>query len=491
MGRKAGRPIPIDVKGGRSSRYVAGETTHTGRARSKPRCPDFVGAAITKAIKSHAGATGQSNWGKTFLQACSCESAFAAIAKRLDALLTCYYRPLGRELLSAHRETIVAAGPEGQLKALSSSVRVFSRKAAAAGSLPTLGIPPADVLSPPTFWAWIEDEQPSHCRQTPLPSSGEGPLEKARAWGLSRTSCQGVIVFSRARDTVASWQKRSPGNAALLPPVPIIDSIVHQSSLPAAIGSKGDHYFLWTNSQQRYLSVKEVARSLGVRDGSPLLCALCQIDEIVPASAVECCGNAIHSGVARLILRRLWEEGTLNPSAGQPIRYASGCSSIDFFAEAVTDMWPGAWHYCHASESKRLRRLVLEHAWMPDEIFADATDPDGRIAAQSEVDLYVLSPNCQPFSKRNKKRNDGGALDVFAGGATDVAAVVAPVVGNYRARVVVVENVATPEAIDIVGSVLRRYDRYVWREQTIDAKIHAGYPVARERHFWVGVLSTA
>ena len=184
----------------------------------------------------------------------------------------------------------------------------------------------------------------------------------------------------------------------------------------------------------------------------------------------------------------LWDEGTLSPSPDHPIEYASGCSSVDFFAEAVTDLWPGAWRYRHASESKRLRRLVLEHAWMPDEIFADATDPDGRIAAQPPVDLYVLSPNCQPFSKRNKNRNNGGALDLFASGAADVAAVIDPIIGNHRARVVIVENVATPEAIDIVGAALRRVGGYAWREQTLDAAVHAGYPAARERHFWVGVL---
>ena len=489
--RKPGRPIPIDTKGGRGARYVPGGRTTSGRPRSSPRCPDFVGAAIMKAARAHACAMGQPKcWGKTFLQACASETEFAKLRKAVDSSLTCHYRPIAREVLDFHRHSLVTAEPVAQGKVLASFVRVMTRKETAAGALPSIGIPEARALDPPSFMDWIEPQHPNHCRATPLASSGEGPLAKAAKWGLERSQKEGVIVCSRARDTIATWAKKPEAAGVALPPLEVAEKVIHQGSLPAAIGSKGDHYFLWTADQKRYLGITEVLKSLGVRDGSPLQAAFCQVPGLVPATAVECCGNAIHAGVARLLLWKLWEEGSLLPSAEAPVSYASGCSSVDFFAEAVSDMWPGAWRYRHASESMRMRRKVLEHAWAPDEVFADASDPDGRIAQQQVVDLYVLSPNCQKFSKRNKQRNEGGALEVFTRGAAEVADVVAPVIGNYRARVVIVENVATPEAIDIVGAALRKYDKYRWREQTIDAKTHAGYPAARERHFWIGKCDT-
>ena len=56
------------------------------------------------------------------------------------------------------------------------------------------------------------------------------------------------------------------------------------------------------------------------------------------------------------------------------------------------------------------------------------------------------------------------------------------------ARVVVVENVDEPDAVEAVEAVLReRGTRYTWRAQALGGVEHGGEPQDRKRRFWVGV----
>ena len=121
------------------------------------------------------------------------------------------------------------------------------------------------------------------------------------------------------------------------------------------------------------MAVHEVARAFGLRDASPLTLALCACAR--PASAVQMLGRAIHAGVALALLRTLDRSGLLPPR----VRYASACSGIDTFAEAVDVLRPGTWEYVHAAECDAAPRDVLARAWglSPDDIYADAADTAG------------------------------------------------------------------------------------------------------------------
>ena len=171
--------------------------------------------------------------------------------------------------------------------------------------------------------------------------------------------------------------------------------------------------------------------------------------------------------------------------------YASCCGSVDFFAEALDAFQAergGEWRYAHAAEKVPLRRRVLARAWglREDQIFKDASD--SALAQAACVDLYVASPDCTFFSKR--RRN--ATLEDVVDGAMNVQAVL-PFLMAGRAAVAVIENVTTPNGVDAISTVLRKRlsHLYSWREQTLGAEEHAGVPVSRERHFWVGIRHDA
>ena len=103
------------------------------------------------------------------------------------------------------------------------------------------------------------------------------------------------------------------------------------------------------------------------------------------------------------------------------------------------------------------------------------------------VHLYVVSPSCKPFSRRNHKRSLEGMSDGFV----DIAQQLAFVAGGH-ANVVVIENVDEPDAAFAIRSVLRAScQHYSWREQALGAVEHAGVPHERMRRFWVGVRERA
>jgi hypothetical protein len=225
------------------------------------------------------------------------------------------------------------------------------------------------------------------------------------------------------------------------------------------------------------MAVHEVSRAVGLRDESPLTLALCGCAR--PASAVQMLGRAIHAGVALALLRTLDRSGLLPPR----VRYASACSGIDTFAEAVDVLRPGTWEYVHAPRGRMRRtapRGVLERAWglSPDDIYVDAADTAGA----AEVDLYMISPDCSKFSRRFH----GRVADTVVDGAVDTSRVLA-FVRACRAEVVVVENVAESDGVSAITTILTDIKDYTWMKQTLSAREHAGAPVTRAREFWVGV----
>ena len=148
------------------------------------------------------------------------------------------------------------------------------------------------------------------------------------------------------------------------------------------------------------MSVAEVSRAMGLTVQDALTGVLASLPS--PTFAVRLLGAAVHVAVADRVVRGLAERGLLS----QHVTYASAFSGIDTFAAAVARARPGAWRYAHASERDRPTRAVLQRAYSPGAVFVDAMDP--AAASAEPVDLYVVTPPCGDFSRRNAQRSADG-----------------------------------------------------------------------------------
>ena len=374
-----------------------------------------------------------------------------------------------------HRARHLLADESSLQKKVALLQRVIRRRAAECPTFKDLGIPHAVLADDASYAQFIDVAPRGKVRPTPTAASGQGPLAHLKAWGLWDACPAGVVVFGRAGDRVRAWRKGTGAGTATTPPAQLAFALVHTGVVPTATASRPDQF--WLTEQQRYMSVREVCRVMGVRDDNPLSAALQRVR--CPTNAVSFLGRAIHVDIAKVILTFLKGMRVLPDT----LTYASACSGIDTFAAAVHDMWGDSWRYAHAAEPDTQPRNVLADAWGldPSNIYMDAGSPEAQAAERA--DLFVLSPECNAFSRRRHGRDAG----VIAGGAADAARVM-PFVMAAKAKVVVLENVDEPDAVASISTMLQDASAYFWRSQALDPSTHAGVPARRERRFFIGIL---
>ena len=464
----------VRFRGGIGRRGPRSGVTPTGRARSSPRWSPAAAASAYAAIKAAAYGLGM-HWTVYLAQALVQPAAWSRLVRVVQSNAV----PLiQRECVLAvlnHHKNKVAAMPAGQVQAAAEALaRAMRRRAAECPPLESIGVPAAAAMNPITLMGWVDKDLPvgASVRKTPTRESGTGPFGYWSKWHMDRVAASGVVCFARAGDRVRDWRKTSGASDNVPPPIALATALVHTDILPTATAAKQDQY--WITGLGRYMAVHEVARAFGLRDESPLTLELCECAR--PASAVQMLGRAIHAGVALALLRTLDRGGLLPPR----VRYASACSGIDTFAEAVDVLRPGAWEYVHAAECDAAPRGVLARAWGlgPDDIYMDAADTAGA----AQVDLYIISPDCSKFSRRFHGRD----VETVVDGAVDTERVLA-FVRARRAEIVVVENVAESDGVSAITTILAGIEGYTWMKQTLSAREHAGAPVTREREFWVGL----
>lgn len=479
---------PFQLRGGRGARHATrvGAATPSGRAPSAPRWTPAAAAAAEAVLNAEATLHNEAGHILPMLMAAVSDpvlwaSIRAAIVKRT----TMMQAELALAILDHHLQAAQQEeDPAARSLIFENANRARRRRAAEGAPFPSIGIAPAPIREPVSFMSWI-DKKPAHpCRTTPAASEKVGPLNYMRIWDLRRvpaaTRAAGVIVFGRAGDRVRKWRATDGGSADGPPPLQLATALIHTDHLPTALGSRPDHY--WLAGQERWMSVLEVCRSMGLPDASPLTAALRRVP--CPTTAVEMCGNGIHAGVARRIVSHLDAAGHL-PAQTRPLRYASACSGCDFFADAVRAARPDSFRYMHAAECASAPRAVLADAWglSPDAIFEDAASDEA--ASAPEVDLFVASPSCKKFSKRRRGRD----ADTVADGGAEAAGTLGFVMAG-RAAVVVLENVADHDGGAALTTILRKAKAYEWSVQELSAREHAGVPVERVRRFWVGIRRT-
>jgi hypothetical protein len=207
-----------------------------------------------------------------------------------------------------------------------------------------------------------------------------------------------------------------------------------------------------------------------------------------PVHAVTYLGKAVHVRSARYALSL-----ALGPPEAWPdvITYGTACSGIDTCAVALESLASGAWRYLFASElpspseperlSKTAEVLLAANAiygLTRAAIHADACSLAATVHAPP-VHLWVITPPCEEYSRRNHSRSAGG-MDTAAFNL-DRMLVYARI---HRPRAIILENVDEPQSrSSLVASILSVRD-YAWRSFDGDATDYG--PMARKRRFYVG-----
>ena len=473
------RSRPTSLRRLLGGRGVDPERHGRSEAKTAPRWPPPAAAATLRALRQLA-IKGDFVC-KAGPQPALCLAAAYTSAPKWAALM----RALTQELSAAQMDAAVpiltfhkalmktyTAG-QGSLAAAHKVVRVIRRRAQECPSLPTIGVPPAAARIHQSFDCWIEDPPAGSLRGTP---SDCGPKRYSELWHLKRVEYDGVVCFGRAACRVSSWRRAAAAGPRAPPPMQLARAVVHANILPTALTSRPDHY--WLTAQERYMSVREVSRAMGLSICPRLMNALDTVP--CPTVAVSMLGAGIHATVALLLLRLMRMEGLL-PAY---VRYASVCSGIDCFAAALDFLTEGKFSYEFAAERETRARTVLQRAWglepRPPSMYTEAAELEQ--ADLPPLDLCCITPSCLRLSRRRHERD----AMLVAQGILDAAEVCA-VVRRRAAAVVVVENVAEPDAIAGISLLLKDIGGYTWRMQILSPLKHGGEPVERVRAIWLGV----
>lgn len=229
----------------------------------------------------------------------------------------------------------------------------------------------------------------------------------------------------------------------------------------------------------RWMSVRELAHSMGLPSDSPLTTTLVTLTTVTTVQAGRCLGRSVHAGVARRIIATLLNEGSLAPG----LTYGSAYSGVDTFAAAVEIETGGRWEYTYASERVPYVRRVLLGAWgirgLREECcYYDAAGEEAIAAPR--VDLEVYTGECGPYSDSNRDQDAADQLTSLAHlcRSFDHARRRAP-------AVIVVENVNKPSVVGPVTATLLGFTGYRMRHGPLSAMLVGGSHARRDRYYWV------
>ena len=248
------------------------------------------------------------------------------------------------------------------------------------------------------------------------------------------------------------------------------------------------------------MTAGELLCLMGVCTGARLFLALTNPDVVSPSSALGAIGDGVHVGVCVAVLRRAAElgAGLKLGSTGKwlrakgPLRYASSCSGVDLFAQALERVYGvGGWRYVAACEKDASNIRVLLSAYGGDGLREEAVSRDAEDVVEAssvvrnaggDLDLWVFTPPCRAYSQLNRHRTWDKAL-------RELERIRAMFLFAHvnTPRVIVLENVSSSESVAAISSIVVGLNAYRWYGQEVSADVHAGASMRRKRQFWVGI----
>ena len=319
-------------------------------------------------------------------------------------------------------------------------------------------------------------------------------LQRLQEWRIDRVVRKGaadaVVCIQRAGRTVERWRKGKTNRPHMTPPKRIIQGVVHHGALPVLTANEGDRYIL--PGLRRYMTLDEVADAFAIGAHSSLRRALKgrgARGAISEGNAVHMLGAAMHVGAFKLVLARALELAGVEVGGQRRVRMGDACSGVGTAAEAMEQLTSGQWEYVFAAEQAPTPRMVLETAWGHRGLRRVHGDARTVHAEEKEtVDVYVMTPDCYPFSKAGRGRDRSTA-------AAGVEAMLR-YAQMRQPSVVIMENaheLITGAATSVrasgeeIEAAMRRVKGYKWYKQAVCAAEHGGSAMARKRAFWVGV----
>ena len=393
-------------------------------------------------------------------------------------------RQLVADIVTKYHQAVAACFAAGDndkaLRKAHAFLKPLYARRAARSEIQLLEVPPA-TSGPATFHAWIGPGiQGEKLRDFDKSQRTAEGLDK---WPLGWLNEVGVVCYERAAGRI---RRERPGSDGV-PDGEFVKGLVKTKELATAVANPADHYVvIEPGGAMRYMRTSEVARAFMIPVNSALTSVLLgqRLAEkgakaLSAVQAVSCLGRCIHTGVARRIVHMLKSRGAL---PAEPT-YGSAFSGIDTFAAAVEAEFDGKFEYVFASEKERRPRDALRCAWgryglTAETCFRDACGADATTAPT--VDLWVCSPTCESYSKRNHDRQ----VEVQNLSLGKVWKSLQYVV-NMRPRVVVMENVAEVGATGPMSGLISRLEGYAIYGGMLDPRSTAHAPIARERYFWV------
>ena len=473
MGKRKAYATPRAVGGGRSLRYEEQHATRGYVRHYAPAWSDATAAKVLQCLESGAEATNMSIATHT-LQTLGDAGAVTRLIATAQKGLGPRDKDITSQILLAQHEKVARSLQEGgeaaARKAAKAALKPMRERRAARTKMQPLSV--GSVLGERGTFHQLLAKDPEAERLRPIANSA-ALLAGLNRWPLGWLKEEAVVCYARAEGRVAQERGGRPDAAFLR-------GVVQQVDLPTAVAKSCDHYVVISagGTAARFMTVEEVARGFMVPAASPLMAMLAG-PTLKMAQAVSCLGRSVHVGVARQIVAELTRRGLL--SGG--LTYGSAYSGIDTFAAAVDAETGGAFTYAHASESDAVARRGLLAAWSGRGLTEaachwDAAGEDATRAAA--VDLFVCTPTCEAFSKRNHHRDEAEQLSSLTQFWSSLA-----YVRRARPRVVVVENVGELSATGPLTGLLQRLEGYALEGGVLDPREVAKSPMVRERHFWI------
>ena len=335
--------------------------------------------------------------------------------------------------------------------------------------------------------SWIHPHTHQEHTRNPPPPNGRINTE-VESWNHERLGpipLHSVVCVERATSRVNAWRVANSRSRYARPPRRLLKAIIHRTSVPTAVASRGDHYYLIV--LRRWATPLEVANLFGIAPQTPLYHALRSSHLLTACAKVSALGRAIHTRDAvraiRWVQEKLRQRGRQLPSITD---YSSFCSGIDSFAPALDEcLGPESWRYVAASERDPKIRSFLANAYacrglLPHNIAPDARDT-AKITTLPKAHWTFAGIPCEALSPRNHLSSETTIRAAMA----DAHAMLA-YVRIHAPNIFVVENLDVAEArAEITALLMQLPYQYVWDSFPVNARNHGS--MHRQRRIWVGI----